>query len=104
MTPYNYVETTSYTVKKRNANEHPDKFFTHHEVFSSTMGCILTPLNGLECPNDNPRDVGCFVTHLRVGMNISKLDYSVSLISLEMLGTCVGVCACLAMSGNEQML
>ena len=48
------------------------------------MGCILTPLNGLKYPNDTPRDVGCFLTHLRVGMNISKLDYSVSLISLEM--------------------
>ena len=30
------------------------------------MGCILTRLNGLECPNDTSNDLGCFVTHLQL--------------------------------------
>ena len=58
--------------------------FSQHEVFSSTMGCVLTHLNGLECPTDTPRDVGCFLTLLRLGTNISMMDYSASLISLGM--------------------
>ena len=36
------------------------------------MGYILTHLNRLECPTDTSRDVGCFLTLLRVGMNISN--------------------------------
>ena len=38
------------------------------------MGCILTPLNGLEYPTDAPRDVECFPSLLRVGMNMSMMD------------------------------
>ena len=41
---------------------------------SLSMRCILTHLNGLECPTDTPRDLGCFLTLLRVGMNISMID------------------------------
>ena len=30
--------------------------------------------HGLECLADIPRDVGCFLIPLRVGMNISMMD------------------------------
>ena len=30
--------------------------------------------DGLECLSDIPRDVGCFLIPLRVGMNISMMD------------------------------
>ena len=30
--------------------------------------------DGLECLADIPRDVGCFLMSLRVGMNISMMD------------------------------
>ena len=30
--------------------------------------------DGLECLADIPRDVGCFLIPLRVGMNISMMD------------------------------
>ena len=46
------------------------------------MGCILTRLNGLECPTDTPSDVRCFLTLLRVGMNISMMDWSACLTDI----------------------
>ena len=30
--------------------------------------------DGLQCLTDSPREVGCFLTLLRVGMNISMMD------------------------------
>ena len=69
------------------------------------MGCILTRLNGLECPTDTPRDVGrcehlndgleyftdipkdvgCLLLPMRVGMNISKMNVYVGVTVLFMV-------------------
>ena len=64
----------SYTVKKGVLMSTLINLSLSMRCSAAPWGVILTHLNGLECPTDTPRDVGYFLTLLRVGMNISMMD------------------------------